>query len=95
MPQEKNLCFYGRRCTAAILAPLAILLASCSGETVEQSGDSFSTAADVHNDPRVISETAEIDLVIAEMNESGLWSNKLFDTNTELLIRDVATASDI
>ena len=54
MFHKKTLCSHGRRRIAAILAPLAILLASCSGETVEQSGDSFSTAADVHNDPRVI-----------------------------------------
>ena len=94
MLQKKNLCFHGRRRIAAILVPLAILLASCSGETVEQSGDSFSTAADVHNDPGVIAETAEIDIVIAEMDESGLWSNKLFETETELLIRGAAQASD-
>ena len=95
MPEKKNLCIHGRRPIIAKLVPLVILLASCSGETVEQSDDSFSAAADVHNNPQVIAETEEIDLVIAEMHESGLWSNQLFDTNTELFTRDAAPASDI
>ena len=40
------------------------LLSACGGEPVEQSSESFSAMADVHNDPSVIESTAEIDKLL-------------------------------
>ena len=40
------------------------LLGACSGEPTEQSSESFSAMADVHNDPSVIESTAEIDKLL-------------------------------
>jgi hypothetical protein len=69
------------------------ILAACSGETIQQANDSFPAAADVLDDPAVIAETAEIDVIIAERAATGNLSASVFDTETELLIREGGTPS--
>ena len=63
-------------------------LAACSGEPVEQSSEAFSRMADVHNDPAVISGTADIDRLLIEQDPDGNWAAAVFDADTELLERD-------
>ena len=43
------------------------VLTACSGEPVEQSSEAFSSMADVHNNPDVISDTADIDQLLIEV----------------------------
>ena len=76
-----------------LVATIATIVAACSGETLEQTNDVFPAAADVLQDPDVISETAEIDAVIAETAATGNLSAAIFDTETELLLREGGTPS--
>ena len=43
-------------------------IGACGGEPTEQSSESFSAMADVHNDPSVIESTAEIDRLLVEQD---------------------------
>ena len=65
---------------------LGLSLTACSGENIEPSSEAFSTAADVHSDSRVITETAEIDALL-NSREFGILGGQanLFDIETELL----------
>ncbi len=67
----------------------AVALASCSDQNVEPSSEAFSTAADVHSNPVVLAETAEIDALL-NSRELGILGGpvNLFETETELLERD-------
>jgi len=62
-------------------------LAACSGEPVEQSSEAFSAMADVHNNPDVISSTAEIDQLLIDQDPTGNWMASVFDADTVLLER--------
>jgi len=62
-------------------------LASCSGEPVEQSSETFSAMADVHNNPDVIASTAEIDQLLIDQDPTGNWMASVFDADTVLLER--------
>ena len=70
------------------------LLSACGGEPVEQSSESFSAMADVHNDARVIESTAEIDKLLVEQDPDGNWSASVFEPDTVLLDR-TDSASDV
>lgn len=61
------------------------VLASCSDTKMEQSSEAFSTAADVHFNEQAIATTAEIDALLE--NDPRGWSEKVFETETELLVR--------
>ena len=76
-----------------LVASIATIMAACSGETMEQTNDTFPAAADVLDDPSIIAETAEIDVVLAELDASGNLSASVFDTETELFIREGGTPS--
>lgn len=78
---------------ASLVTGIAVILAACSGETMEQTNDTFPAAADVLDDPSIIAETAEIDVVLAELDASGNMSASVFDTETELFIREGGTPS--
>ena len=69
-----------------IIAATLFGLISCSDTKMEPSGEAFSTAADVHSNEQVIATTAEIDALLAS-NPRG-WNEKVFETETELLIRN-------
>ena len=62
-------------------------LAACSGEPIEQSSEAFSAMADVHNNPDVISSTAEIDQLLIDQDPTGNWMASVFDVDTVLLER--------
>ena len=70
------------------------LLSACGGEPVEQSSESFSAMADVHNDPSVIESTAEIGKLLVEQDPDGNWSASVFEPDTGLLDR-TGSASDV
>ena len=70
------------------------LLSACGGEPTEQSSESFSAMADVHNDPSVIESTAEIDRLLVEQDPDGNWSASVFEPDTVLLDR-TGSASDV
>ena len=70
------------------------LLGACGGEQVEQSSESFSAMADVHNDASVIESTAEIDKLLVEQDPDGNWSASVFEPDTVLLDR-TDSASDV
>ena len=63
------------------------LLGACSGESVEQSSESFSAMADVHNDPSVIESTAVIDKLLVEQDPDGNWLASIFEPDTVVLNR--------
>ena len=62
-------------------------LAACSGEPVEQSSEAFSSMADVHNNPDVIADTADIDQLLIDQDPDGNWMASVFDADTVLLER--------
>ena len=68
-------------------------LAACSGEPVDQSSEAFSAMADVHDNPDVIADTADIDQLLIERDPDGAWMASVFDTDTALLEREIP-ASD-
>ena len=65
------------------------LLTACSGEPVEQSSEAFSAMADVHNNPDVIADTADIDQLLMEQDPDGNWMASVFDADTVLLERGI------
>ena len=71
------------------------LLAACSGEPVEQSSEAFSSMADVHNDPDVISDTADIDQLLIEQDPDGNWMASVFDADTVLLEREIPASNTV
>ena len=78
---------------APLVATIATIVAACSGETIEQTNDVFPAAADVLNDPDVVADTAELNVVILDRAADGNLSASVFDTETELLIRAGGTPS--
>ncbi|PLW87706.1 DUF3604 domain-containing protein [Halioglobus japonicus] len=69
-------------------AVAAGMLVGCDGEQIAQSGDAFSAAADVHDDPQIIENTEEIDSIIVDMNADGGFTRKVFETETVLMERE-------
>ena len=65
-------------------------LISCSDTKMAPSSEAFSTAADVHSNEEIIANTAEIDALL-DSNPRG-WNEKVFETETELLVRNDAEA---
>ena len=76
-----------------LMVGISSILAGCSGDTIQQTNDSFPAAADVLHDADVIAETVEIDMVIAETAATGNLSASVFNTETELLISEGGTPS--
>ena len=65
---------------------VGLALASCSEEKIQSSSELFSSAADVHKNDRVISETKEIDEQLNERSGSILGGqDPLFTIETEIL----------
>lgn len=65
---------------------VGLALASCSEEKIQPSSELFSSAADVHKNDRVISETKEIDEQLNERSGSILGGqDPLFTIETEIL----------
>lgn len=77
-----------------IATGLLSLLGACSGEPVEQSSESFSAMADVHNDQGVVESTAEIDKLLVEQDPDGNWSASVFEPDTVLLDRTDSVRED-
>ena len=69
-----------------IIAAALFGLMSCSDTKIAPSSEAFSTAADVHSNEEIIASTAEIDALLAS-NPRG-WNEKVFETETELLVRN-------
>ena len=65
-------------------------LIACSDKKMAPSSEAFSTAADVHSNEEIIANTAEIDALL-DSNPRG-WNEKVFETETELLVRNDAEA---
>lgn len=69
------------------------LLTGCTEPEVEESSDSFSRLADVHNDPAVIADTEKIDQLLIDQDPDGNWAAQVFETETELLVRPEGTTA--
>jgi len=78
----------------SLVLSIGLALSACSDEKMQPSSESFSTAADVHSNSRVIAETAEIDALLAS-RELGILGGpvNLFDRDTELLDRSATIAA--
>ena len=66
----------------------AFVLASCSDTRMEQSSEAFSTAADVHSNKQAIATTAEIDEFLKNDPQSKALAVKVFEANTEVVVRE-------
>ncbi len=66
---------------------IGLLLASCSDEPV------LSFPEDMHTNERAIVTTAEIDARLEEQSPVGTWGVNVFQTETELLIREQEPSS--
>jgi len=76
-----------------LVATIGTIMVACSGETIEQTNDVFPAAADVLNDPDVVAETVELEVVLADRAATGNLSATVFNTETQLLIREGGTPS--
>ncbi len=85
---------------ALILMCAGSVLASCSDDPpVRESGDEFSSLADVHNEAFVVEDTKAIDQLLEEQNATGNWSASVFEKETVLREKDgtpsIAEAVDL
>ena len=74
----------------ALILIIGLLIASCSGEKMDPSSETFSSAANVHGNERVVAETAEIDAQL-RLNYGAILGGRtqLFETETILLERSL------
>ena len=69
---------------------MGLSIASCSEDTIKSSSESFSSAANVHGNEQLITQTTEIDEQLKANNGAILGGqNSLFDTETQLVERKV------
>jgi len=80
----KNVGFESR--SLAIIT-MGLLLASCSDEP------NLSFPEEMHTNERAILTTAEIDAQLEEQRQGGGWAAKVFETETELLLREQAPSA--
>ena len=66
---------------------VGLLLTSCSDEPV------LSLPEDRHTNEGAIASTADIDAQLEEQSLVGVWGAKVFETETELLIREQAPSA--
>jgi hypothetical protein len=74
-------------CSLAMVAT-GLFLTSCSDTKMEPSSEAFSAAADIHSNENIIAETAEIDALLEKQAQEGTWSAKVFEAETQLLVRE-------
>jgi hypothetical protein len=84
MTAMKNVGFESR--SLAIIT-MGLLLASCSDEP------NLSFPEEMHTNERAILTTAEIDAQLEEQRQGGGWAAKVFETETELLLREQAPSA--
>tara|TARA_B110000238_G_scaffold138775_1_gene149667 strand:- start:2919 stop:3206 length:288 start_codon:yes stop_codon:yes gene_type:complete len=74
----------------ALILISGLVIASCSGEKMDPSSETFSSAANVHGNERVVAETAEIDAQL-RLNYGAILGGRtqLFETETILLERSL------
>ena len=69
---------------------MGLSIASCSEDTIKSSSESFSSAANVHGNEQLITQTTEIDEQLKANNGAILGGqHSLFDTETQLVERKV------
>ena len=69
---------------------MGLSIASCSEDTIKPSSESFSSAANVHGNEQLITQTTEIDEQLKANNGAILGGqHSLFDTETQLVERKV------
>jgi hypothetical protein len=74
---------------------LGLVLTSCSDQTMEASSEDFSSAADILSDERALAQTAEIDRLLKDDPRTTIFPLKnVFETETELLVREEASVTD-
>jgi len=71
-----------------MIVATGLVLTSCSDSKTEPSSEAFSSAADVHSNEEIIAQTAKFDEKL--QSDPGIMAAKVFETETELLVREKA-----